>query len=245
MGQILAKYNQGSLGWAEIADSLIDPNNSFSYINDFTTSSGYTLSSIGTGTSTATIQAAHGGTVLVATATTSTANDQGAIGTTAACFTPSANRRAYIEFRFTSATLIGSTTNWVMGLTAAAPSTTVFSTTDIAVPANSIIIGRDQGTDSGLTANKNIEIQIRGASGAAQTQFITLPATLVAGQFYRLGFTMLGNTVQVWWEGKKVGTEMRFTVAPTAAMGVYAAVQTTNTTSRSIELDYIVSAFTR
>lgn len=245
MAQILTKYNQGPLGWSEIADSILDPANSFSYLNDFTTSSGYTVSSIGTGTSTGTIQSAHGGTILISTAASSTANDQASLGTTEDCFVPSAGRRAFLEWRFASATVVGATTNWVMGLTAASPSTTVFSSTDIAAPANSILIGRDQGTDGSLTANKQIEIQIRGASGSAQTQVITIPTTLTASTFYRIGFTLIGNSVQVFFNGKKVGTEMQFASPPTAAMGIYTAVQTTNTTARTMEIDYISGAFTR
>lgn len=254
MGQILAKYNQGSLGWAEFADAQFDPQNSFSYFNDFITFDGgndylIATTSVGTGVSTFTQNSAHGGTLTFATAATSTANDQAVIASPADLFELNGSRRAYIEVRFKSASTFLASGNWVLGLTAAAPATTVFSGAAVAAPANSILIGRDQGTDSltgaSATAGRNIQLFTRDGTNAMVETVCPLNETLSNTAFIRVGLLCMGNTVQAFYNGKKVGTPVTLAAATSAAMGLYFAVQTTNTGSKDVECDYIAAAFTR
>lgn len=254
MGQILTKYNQGSLGWAEFADAQFDPQNSFSYFNDFITYDGasdYLIATngVGTGTSTFTHNSAHGGTLTFATATTSTANDQAVIASPLDLFELTGGRRAYIEVRFKSAAANLSTGNWVLGLTAAAPSTTVFSGSAVAAPANSILVGRDQGTDSltgaSATAGRNIQLFTRDGTNTMVETPCPLSETISNTAFMRVGLLCMGNTVQAFYNGKKVGNPVTLAAATSANMGIYFAVQTTNTASVGAECDYIAAAFTR
>lgn len=254
MGQILAKYNQGSLGWAEFADAQFDPQSSFSYFNDFITydaANDYLIAtnSIGTGTAGFTHNSAHGGTLTFATNATSTANDQAAIATPLDLFELNGSRRAYIEVRFKSAAANLSTGNWVLGLTAAAPATTVFSGAAVAAPANSILVGRDQGTDSltgaSATAGRNIQLFTRDGTNSMVETPCPLSETISNTAFMRVGILCIGNTVQAFYNGKKVGNPVTLAAATSAAMGIYFAVQTTNTSSVAAECDYIAAAFTR
>jgi hypothetical protein len=254
MAQLLAKYNQGSIGLAEFADALLDPQNSFSYFQDFIVYDGASdyliaTNSLGTGTSTFTHNDAHGGTLTVATANTSTANDQAVIASPKDLFELNGGRRAYIEVRFKSASSFVATGNWVLGLTAAAPSTTVFSGAAVSVPVNSIMVGRDQGTDSltgaSATAGRNISVFTRDGTNTMVETPAPLSETISNTAFHRVGLLCNGNTVQAFFNGKKVGNPVTLAAATSAAMGFYFAVQTTNAVSVSAEIDYIACAFTR
>lgn len=251
MGQILAKYNQGPLGWAEIADAMFDPQNSFIYSHDFIqpdgTDSIFATNSIGTGTATFTMNNAHGGTLTFATAATSTANDQSVIGSPADFIELRADRRVYIEVRISGDAINLSTANFAVGLTAASPATTVFSAAALAVPANSVLIGRDQGTDSltgAAAAGRNLQLCHRGASGAMVESVLRLTETLNTTSFYRIGMFIQGHTVQCFLNGKKIGGEIRMEDT-NAAMGFYAVAQTTNTTGRGLTIDYFQVIATR
>lgn len=255
MGQILTKYNQGSLGWAEFADAQFDPQNSFSYFNDFIThdaGSDYLIATNSihtTTTGTWTQNSAHGGTLTFATATTSVANDVCLIASPNDLFELNGSRRAYIEVRFKSASAFVATGNWVLGLTAAAPASTVFSAAAVSAPANSILIGRDQGTDqltgANATAGRNIQLFTRDGTNAMVETVCPLTETISNTAFMRVGFFCNGNTVQAFYNGKKVGNPVTLAAATSAAMGLYFAAQTTNTASVGVECDYIAAAFTR
>lgn len=254
MGQIITKYNSGSLSWAEFADAQFDPQNSFSYFNDFITYDGandYLIATngVGTGTAAFTHNSAHGGTLTLATAASSTANDQAIIASPIDLFELNGGRRAYVEVRFKSAGAFLATGNWVLGLTAAAPSSTVFTGAAVAAPANSILVGRDQGTDSltgaSATAGRNISLFTRDGTNSMVETPCPLSETISNTAFMRVGFLCSGNTVQAFYNGKKVGNPVTLAAATSAAMGLYFAVQTTNTASVSAECDYIAAAFTR
>ena len=254
MGQILTKYNQGSLGWAEFADAQFDPQNSFSYFVDFIQYDGandyfIATNGVGTGTATFTQNSAHGGTLTLSTAATSTANDQAAIASPLDLFELTGGRRAYIEVRFKSASSFVATGNWVLGLTAAAPSTTVFSGAAVLVPINSIMVGRDQGTDTltgaSATAGRNIQLFTRDGTNSMVETVCPMSETISITAFQRVGFLCNGNTVQAFYNGKKVGSPVTLAAATSAAMGIYFAVQTTNTAAVAAEVDYIAAAFTR
>lgn len=251
MGQILTKYNQGALGWAEIADATFDPANAFTFFEDFFAEDGsdsrYETNGLGTGTSTFTMQDAHGGALALATASSSTANDQAVVASVNDLVELSGGRRVYLEARIKGDGVYLSTANFVVGLTAAAPATTVFSSAAIAVPANSIMVGRDQGTDSltgaSATAGRNLSLFTRGSSGAQVETPCVLTETLNATDYFRFGILILGQNVQAYLNGKKVGPVIQ--CSTNAAMGFYAAAQTTNTTSRGITIDYVSLSATR
>lgn len=251
MGQILTKYNQGALGWAEIADAQFDPQNSFVYCHDFIQPDGsdslFATNQVGTGTSTFTLNNAHGGTLTFATAATSTANDQAIIGSPGDFIELRADRRVYLEARISGECINLATANFSIGLTAAAPATTVFSAAAISVPANSVLIGRDQGTDS-LTGNagagKNLQLSHRGASAAMVETVLPLTTVLNTTSFYRIGMFIQGHNVQCYLDGKKIGGEIRMETT-NAAMGFYAVAQTTNTTGRGLTIDYFQIISTR
>jgi hypothetical protein len=254
MGQILTKYNQGSLGLAEFADAQFDPQSSFSYFVDFIqydAANDYFIATngVGTGTAAFTQNSAHGGTLTLSTAATSTANDQAIIASPLDLFELTGGRRAYIEVRFKSASSFVATGNWVLGLTAASPATTVFSGAAIAVPINSIMIGRDQGTDSitgaSATAGRNLQLCTRDGTNSMVETVCPLTETISITAFQRVGFFCNGNTVQAFYNGKKVGNPVTLAAATTAVMGIYFAVQTTNTAAVAAEVDYIAAAFTR
>jgi hypothetical protein len=255
MGQILTKYNQGSLGWAELADAQFDPQNSFSYFVDFLQYDGAndyfiaTNSNHTTTTGTFTQNSAHSGTLTIATAATSVTADSVVIASPLDLFELTGGRRAFIEVRFKSASSFVTTGNWVFGLTAAAPSTTVYSSTAVSVPINSIMVGRDQGTDSltgaNATAGRNIQLFTRDGTNTMVETVCPLSETISLTAFQRVGFMCIGNTVQAFYNGKKVGSPVTLAAATTAAMGIYFSVQTIGTGSTSAEVDYIAAAFTR
>jgi hypothetical protein len=255
MAQILAKYNQGSIGTAEFADALLDPQNSFSYFQDFIVYDGASDYLVGTNsihtttTGTWTQNSAHGGTLTVSTAATSVANDACVVSSPLDLFELTGGRRAYVEVRFKSASAFVATGNWVLGLTAAAPATTVFSGGAVSVPVNSIMVGRDQGTDSlpgvSATAGRNIQLFTRDGTNTMVETACPLTETISNTAFMRVGFLCNGNTVQAFFNGKKVGSPVTLAAATSAAMGFYFAVQTTNTAAVAAEIDYIACAFTR
>jgi hypothetical protein len=251
MGQILTKYNQGALGWAEIADAQFDPQNSFACGSDFMQPDGsdalYATNQVGTGTSTFTLNNAHGGTLTFATAATSTANDQAIIASPGDFVELRADRRVYFEARVFGDALNLSTANFCIGLTAATPATTVFSTASILAPANSVLIGRDQGTDSltgAAAAGRNLQLSHRGASGSMVESLLRLPVVLSTTAWCRLGMYIQGHTIQCFCDGKKIGGEIRMEDT-NAAMGFYAVAQTTNTTGRGLTIDYFQVIATR
>jgi hypothetical protein len=125
----------------------------------------------------------------------------------------------------------------------------VFSGTAVAAPANSILVGRDQGTDTltgaSATAGRNIQLFTRDGTNSMVETPCPLSETISNTAFIRVGLLCMGNSVQAFYNGKKVGNPVTLAAATSAAMGIYFAVQTTNTASVGAECDYIAAAFTR
>jgi hypothetical protein len=125
----------------------------------------------------------------------------------------------------------------------------VFSGTAVSVPINSIMVCRDQGTDTltgaNATAGRNIQLFTRDGTNSMVETVCPLSETISLTAFQRVGFMCIGNTVQAFYNGKKVGSPVTLAAATSAAMGIYFGVQTTNTAAVAAEVDYIAAAFTR
>jgi hypothetical protein len=264
MAQILTKPGQGSLGWAEFADAIFDPANAIRSYLDFVegaasltlsaTSGTATVGAHYTGTSvhtssnlgTATVGTAHGGTLVLTHNASAAANDVTLIGSNSRFLVLSAGRRMYFEARVTNTAV---TNTFAVGLTST-PSANVFSGANIAVPADSIMIGRDGGTDSltGFVANRTLQLCVRGSTGAMSETALVIPSALSSASFYRIGFYVDGRNVQAYINGLKVGSVVQYdnTSGTPAAMGwQVAALATTSSTPQPLTVDYIAVSGTR
>lgn len=263
MAQILTKPGQGALSWAEIADAIFDPQNALRSYLDFTegatsltlsgTSGTATVGAHFTGTSvhastnlgTVTIQAAHGGTAILTNHATTTANDQVLIGSNSRFVTLAAGRRAYFEARITNTAVAN---HFCVGLTST-PTASVFSSGSVAAPADSILIGRDTGTDSvtGAVANRTLQLFVRGSTGAMVEPILVLPSALSASTAYRIGFYVDGFNIQAFVNGVKYGNVVRYdnSSGTPAAMGWHIAQNAPSTTAIPLTVDYVAVAATR
>jgi hypothetical protein len=261
MPQLLAKYNTGALAWAEIADAILDPSDSFYVAQDFidagavtVTSNAavagplYTVSSVNASTNVGAfaLNSAHGGTGTITTNATTTANDNIAVASNADFLTVAAGRRGYFEARVSGVSV---STGFAVGLTSATPGTSVFSSSAIAVPADSVMIGRDAGTDSltGAVANRTFQLCVRGSNGSMTETILVVPATISTSAFYNFGFLIGGTEVQAYINGIKVGAVARYdnSSGTPGAMGWMAAANAPATTQASLAVDYVVVSGTR
>jgi hypothetical protein len=263
MAQILTKPGQGALGWAEFADAIFDPANAIRSYLDFVegatsltlsaTSGTATVGAHYTGTSvhasaalgTATVGTVHGGTLVLTHNATSTANDVTLIGSNSRFLLLSAGRRMYFETRVTNTAVAN---QFVVGLTST-PSANVFSSAAIAVPVDSIMIGRDSGTDSltGAVANRTLQLCVRGSTGSMTETALVLPAALSASTNYRIGLFVDGRNIQAYVNGVKVGPVVQYdnSSGTVTAMGWQVATLAASTTPQPLTVDYIATAGTR
>lgn len=264
MGQILTKPGQGGLAWAEVADAIFDPANALRSFIDFTEGAGSVTLSGTSGTvvagahysglsthnttnlGTATIGTAHGGTlVLTHNGTTVTANDNVAIGSNSRFIAQAQGRRMYFEARVTNTAV---TSDFAVGLTSAPLAASIVSGA-IAAAADSILIGRDAGTDSltGAVANRTLQLCVRGSAGSMTETVLVLPAALSASTVYRIGFFVDGRNIQAYINGIKTGPVVQYdnTSGTPAAMGWHATTNARAATASPLTIDYIATAATR
>ena len=259
MGQILAKYLSGALGFAEAGDAAFDPRSAATTMEDFlcrgiATNPFYQFKTLGTGTSTA-LQSTteHCGALTIATAASSpTANDSAVVCMNGSVFTVSGARNHYFEARVLGTALNATAGNFVVGLSSGAivtTATTAFATSGIITgPADSIFIGRDQGTDSltGASANKTLQLCVRGSAGSMTETVLVLPATISNTAYYNIGFMVQGTQVQAYINGKKTGATASYVSTGTnAPMGWFCSCASTSTTTTSMTVDYVAVTATR
>jgi len=263
MGQILTKPGQGGLAWAEIADAMFDPANALRSFIDFTEGAASVTLSATSGTvvagahysglsthnttnlGTATVGTAHGGTLILTHNATTNANDNVAIGSNSRFITQAQSRRIYFEARVTGAAVAS---DFAVGITSA-PLAASFTSGAIAAPADSILIGRDAGTDSltGAVANRTLQLCVRGSTGSMSETILVIPAALSASTVYRIGFFVDGRNIQAYINGIKTGAVVQYdnTSGTPAAMGWHATTNARSTTASPLTIDYIAAAATR
>lgn len=263
MGQILTKPGQGGLAWAEVADAMFDPANALRSFIDFTEGAASVTLSGTSGTvvagahysglsthasttlGTATVGTAHGGTLILTHNASTTANDNVAIGSNSRFIVQAQGRRIYFEARVTNTAV---TSDFAVGLTSAPLAASIVSGA-IAAPADSILIGRDAGTDSltGAAANRTLQLCVRGSNGSMTETVLVLPAALSASTVYRIGFFVDGRNIQAYINGIKTGPVVQYdnTSGTPAAMGWHATTNARSTTASPLTIDYIATAATR
>lgn len=258
MGQILAKYLSGALGFSEAGDAAFDPRSAATNMEDFlcrgiATNPFYQFKTLGTGTSTA-LQSTteHCGALTIATAASPTANDSAVVCMNGSVFTVSGARNMYFEARVLGTALNSASGNFVVGLSSGAvvtTATTAFATSGIITgPVDSIFIGRDQGTDSltGFSANKTLQLCVRGSAGSMTETVLVLPATISNTAYYNIGFIVSGTQVQAYINGKKTGATASYvSTGVNAPMGWFCSCASTSTTTTSMTVDYVSVTATR
>lgn len=243
MPQLITKYSSGPLGISEAADATLDPKSAFRYFTDFindTASDEFTFTAIA-GSSTNTLQSAHGGTTVLNTIG-STAGDGGIIASPRDLIVLDGGRFVYAEARIQVSDVLAS---WVFGLSADAPATTEWNTAAIEPSVAAVLVGIDAGTDSltGANAGKSMQLSTYGTSHVET--LIPLDFTFTAATYYRVGFVIQGWTVQVYINGKKYGPATKINSNVTTAMGVYLSCVTRGTAARTLTCDYIDVVCTR
>lgn len=243
MPQLITKYNSGPLGVSEAADALLDPKSAFRYFVDFISDKEddeYVSTDVA-GSSTATIQSAHGGTVLIDT-NGSTNGNGGIVGSPNDFIVLDGGRLVYAEARIKVSNVAAC---WYFGLTADAPSTTEWSTSEIAPGGAAVLVGFDSQTDdaTGYVAGKTLQLTTYGSS--LVDTLIPLDFTFTADTFYRIGFVIQGWTVQVYINGKKYGPATKINSNVTTAMGMQLSCVTQGTAARTLTCDYIDVVCTR
>lgn len=262
MGQILTKYKQGALGWAEFGDAIFDPAGAIRTYQDFIEVTAIALASTATAvqggpvtamatftttTGTYAVNSAHGGTVTIATAATSVANDNVIATSTNDFWTVSpGGRRGYFETKVSG---LGMSLGFAVGLTAGGPATSCFSSSAISTAVDSIMIGRDAGTDSltGAVASKTFQLCIRGSTGAMTETVIPLTATISTSTVYTLGLYIDGTNVQVFVNGVKAGPVVQYNASSgtPGPMSWMIGCNAPSTAPSNLTCDYIAFAGTR
>ena len=263
MGQILTKYKQGALGWAEFGDAIFDPANAIRTYQDFIEVNAITLATTATAvvggpvsamatfttnTGTYAVNSAHGGSVTIATHTTAVANDNVVAASINDFWTVSpGSRDAYFETKISGTAV---SLGFAVGLTAGSPATSCFTAAAIATAVDSIMVGRDAGTDtivSGLTASKQFQLCVRGSTGAMTETVIPLKDTISTSAVYTIGFYVDGTNVQVFVNGVKAGPVVQYNASSgtPGPMGWMIGCHAPATAQSSLTCDYVAFAGTR
>ena len=262
MGQILTKYKQGALGWAEFGDAIFDPASAIRTYQDFievnaisltTTATAVAvgpvsaMSTFTTTTGTYAVNSAHGGAVTIATHTTAVANDNVVAASINDFWTLSpGNRRAYFETKISGTAV---SLGFAVGLTAGSPATSCFTAAAIATAVDSIMVGRDAGTDSltGAVASKTFQLCVRGSTGSMTETVIPLTATISTSAVYTIGFYVDGTNVQVFVNGVKAGPVVQYNASSgtPGPMGWMIGCHAPATAQSSLTCDYVAFAGTR
>lgn len=262
MGQILTKYKQGALGWAEFADAIFDPASAIRVYNDFIdtgaiTASGTTatavqgsgISVVSTHTTNAgsfTVNSGHGGSITITHASTSVAGDNMAVTSAQDFWTMANGRKGYFECKVSGSALAN---GFCVGLTASGPAGTVWSSSAIAAGADSILIGRDAGTDSltGGVSNRTFQLSVRGSTGAMTETAMVLPSTISATNVYTIGIFIDGTSIQGYVNGVKVGAVARYdnSSGTPGPMCWYLSTNSPSTSPIPLTCDYVAFSGTR
>lgn len=263
MGQILTKYKQGALGWAEFADAIFDPANAIRVYNDFietgaitaSTTSGTAVQGSGvsivsthaaTNLGNITINSAHGGTVSLTQNATTTANDNMAMTSINDFWTVAPGRRGYFECRVSGTAMVN---GFCVGLTSSGPAGSVWNTSAIAAAADSILIGRDAGTDTvtGGVVSRTLQLSVRGSNGSMVETAMVLPAAISATTTYTLGIFIDGTQVQGYVNGVKTGAVTKYdnSSGTPGPMCWYLSTNAPSTSPFVLTCDYVAFAGTR
>lgn len=246
MAQVIVRPGQGALAYSETADALFDPKGTMRFFVDFITDieDQSFLTATGGSSPTYAYVADNGGAFYIQAA--ATVGSWGAIASQGDFVVLDGSRSVYFESRVKFDSL--GNNGFVVGLSADAPATTEFtaSTATIDQDVVSITVGRDPGTESltGGVANKCLQLSMFGATTMTET-LIPLDFTLAVDTYYRIGFSVIGWTVQVYVNGKKYGPATKMNSNATTAMGVYCATATLVATTKKMTIDYISLTATR
>jgi hypothetical protein len=193
-----------------------------------------------------TVNSAHGGTVSLATASTSVANDNMAMTSIADFWTVAAGRRGYFECRVTGTAMAN---GFCVGLTSSGPAGTAWSSSAITAAADSILIGRDAGTDTvtGGVANRTLQLSVRGSTGSMVETAMVLPAAISSTTTYTLGIFIDGTQVQGYVNGVKTGAVTKYdnSSGTPGPMCWYLSSNAPSTSSIVLTCDYVAFAGTR
>ena len=244
MAQVIVRPGQGALAYSETADALFDPKGTMRFFVDFITDvedQSFTTAA-GVGTPVYAYVAENGGAFSITTG--ATAGNYGVVASQGDFVVLDGSRSVYFEARVKVDSL--GNNGFIVGLSADAPSTTEFtaSSSTIAQDVVSITVGRDTGTDSLGVASKCLQLSMFGVTTMVET-VIPLDFTLAVNTYYRIGFSVIGWTVQVYVNGKKYGAATKMNSNATTAMGVYCAIATDTTAAKAMTIDYISLTATR